>query len=285
MTSTVFVECMSAYRSDGPEQLRPVGETDWVATIAEASSATAADGAVIEGIVAYADLTLGDDVEEVLDAHEAAGRGRFRGIRHAASWDPSPEVQNGHTRPVEGLLTDATFGRGLAALGRRGHRFDAWVYHPQIPDVTTMARANPDLPIVLDHLGGPIGIGPYAGKRDDVLDAWRPAMAELATCPNVSVKLGGIGMALYGLGWHRNTEAPTSADLDAAWGGVIRWCIEAFGPERCMFESNFPVDRRSCSYTVLWNTFQRISATASDDERRLLFRDTARTFYGLDTGA
>ncbi|MGI9614858.1 MAG: amidohydrolase family protein [Acidimicrobiales bacterium] len=283
VTSTVFVECMSGYRTDGPEALRPVGETDFVAAIASESDRTADSGAVIAGIVGYADLTLGDEVDAVLEAHEEAGQGRFRGIRHAATWDPSPDVHNGHTRPPEGLLTDETFGRGLATLARRGHSFDAWVYHPQLGDVTAMARQHPDLPIVLDHLGGPIGVGPYAGRRDEVLDEWRPAMHELASCPNVTVKLGGIGMALYGMGWHRNETAPTSEQLEGAWGDAVRWCIEAFGPERCMFESNFPVDKRSCSYTVLWNTFQRIAAEASADERQLLFHDTARRFYRVST--
>ena len=285
VVSTVFVECMSGYRSDGPEQLRPVGETDFVRAVAERSAQGEDGAAVISGIVSFADLTLGDAVEEVLAAHDAAGGGLFRGIRHAATWDESPKVHNGHTKPPQHLLVDETFGKGLATLGRMGFSFDAWVYHPQLSDVVAMARAHPEVPIVLDHLGGPIGIGPYAERRDEVLEAWRPAMAELATCDNVALKVGGIGMSLYGLGWHKRPTPPTSEELAEAWGPVIHWCIEAFGADRCMFESNFPVDKQSCSYTVLWNAFQRIAADASADERRNLFHDTAASFYRTGTPA
>jgi predicted TIM-barrel fold metal-dependent hydrolase len=278
---TVFVECTSAYRPDGPEALRPVGETELVAAIAAESERTADQGAVIAGIVGLADLRLGGAVEEVLAAHVEAGAGRFRGIRHATSWDPDPGIRNAHTDPPPGLLGDPSFREGFAALGRAGLRFDAWHYHPQIPELTDLARAQPDVPIVLDHLGGPLGIGPYAGRREEVRDVWRGAMAELAGCENVSVKLGGIGMPIYGLGWHQRPEPPTSEELAEAWAPDIRWCIEAFGVDRCMFESNFPVDKRSCSYVVLWNAFKRIVADASAEERDALFRGTATRFYGL----
>ena len=282
VASTVFVECMSGYHQDGPEHLRPVGETEFVRPIANASAAADDGNARIGGIVGFADLTLGADVAEVLAAHEEAGGGLFRGIRHAATWDPSPDVHNGHTKPPQHLLVDETFGRGLETLGRMGHSFDAWVYHPQLGDVTAMARSHPDVPIVLDHLGGPIGIGPYAGRRDEIIESWRPAMVELGSCPNVFLKVGGIGMSLYGLGWHRNEMPPTSDLLAEAWGPVIRWCVDTFGADRCMFESNFPVDRQSCSYTVLWNTFQRIAEGASADERKRLFHDTATAFYRIE---
>jgi predicted TIM-barrel fold metal-dependent hydrolase len=278
---TVFVECTSAYRQDGPEALRPVGETDFVAAIAAESERTAADGAIIAGIVGFADLRLGDAVEEVLAAHVAAGGGRFRGIRHASSWDADPGIRNAHTDPPPGLLADPSFRVGLAVLGRAGLRFDAWHYHPQIPELVDLARAHPEVPIVLDHLGGPLGIGPYARRREEVREVWRGSMEELATCENVSVKLGGIGMPIYGLGWHQRPEPPTSEELAVAWGPDIRFCIEAFGVDRCMFESNFPVDRRSCTYVVLWNAFKRIVADASPDERAALLSGTATAFYGL----
>lgn len=277
---TVFVECTSCYRDEGPEALRPVGETEFVAAQAEASAAT--PGAEIAGIVGFADLTLGDAVAEVLDAHVEAGRGRFRGIRHATAWDASPQVRVAHTRPPEGLLGDRSFRAGVGALGRAGLSFDAWLYHPQLPELTDLARAHPDVSIILDHLGGPLGVGPYSGRRTEVREVWRGDLAEVATCDNVTLKLGGIGMPVFGLGWHHRPEPPSSQELAEAWGDELRWCIDVFGPDRCMFESNFPVDRRSCSYTTLWNTFQRVADGYSRHERDLLFHDTAVRTYRLE---
>ena len=269
---TVFVECASAYRTAGPEAFRPVGETDFV---------VAADhSGFIAGIVGFADLTA-PDVADVLTAHVDAGRGRFRGIRHVNAFDPSPDIRRSHTSPPPGLLGDAAFRSGFAALGRAGLRFDAWLYHPQLPELTDLARAHPDVPIILDHLGGPLGIGPYANRRDEVLDVWRQAMDEVASCDNVVLKLGGIGMPIFGLGFHKQDGETTSEELAAAWGDEIRWCIERFGVDRCMFESNFPVDKASCTYVVLWNAFKRIAAGASPAEKAALFHDTAARAYGV----
>lgn len=276
---TVFVECMSGYRTEDPEALRPVGETEYV--VAMANEATTMPGAQIAGIVGFADLTLGEGVRDVLEAHVAAGGGRFRGIRHASAWDPSPEVRSAHTDPGPGLLGRDEFRAGFAVLADMGLTFDAWLYHPQIPDVTDLARAFPRATIVLDHLGGPLGIGPYAGRRDEVLAGWRRDIAELATCPNVVVKLGGIGMAIFGSGWHRQERPPTSEELAAAWAEPIGYCIDQFGPQRAMFESNFPVDRRGCSYVVLWNAFKRLSERYSADERAFLLNGTAMAAYRL----
>jgi L-fuconolactonase len=272
---TVFVECMSGYRADGPEAFRPVGETDFV---------VAADpGGFIAGIVGFADLR-GPDIDDVLAAHIEAGAGRFRGIRHASAWDPSPDIRASHTRPPPGLLGDAAFRSGFAALGRAGLSFDAWLYHPQLTELTDLARAHPDVPIILDHLGGPLGIGPYRGRRDETMVVWRSAMSDLAACPNVMVKLGGIGMPIFGMRWHHLPGGATSEDLAAAWGADIRWCIEQFGVDRCMFESNFPVDKASCRYAVLWNAFKRIVAHSSRSERAALFYGTATGAYRLESG-
>lgn len=278
---TVFVECGSFYRTDGPEALAPVGETERVAAIAEESERTAAQGAVIAGIVGRADLRLGDAVDDVLAEHVEAGRGRFRGIRHASAHDPSPEVRRSHTAPPPHLLADGEFRKGFAALGRAGLTFDAWLYHPQLGELVDLARAHDEVTIVLDHIGGPLGVGPYADRRDEVLTEWRASMAEVAACPNVVLKVGGIGMTVYGLGWHHRPEPPTSEQLAAVWGPELRWCIETFGPDRCMFESNFPVDRRSCPYTVLWNVFQLVTQDASAAERSELFEGTAARVYRL----
>jgi L-fuconolactonase len=276
---TVFVECTSAYRDDGPEAMRPVGETEFVAAQAAGSAAT--PGAQIAGIVGFADLTLGDAVSDVLDAHVEAGDGRFRGVRHASAFDPSPDIRVSHTKPPPGLLGDPSFRSGFAALGRAGLSFDAWLYHPQLTELAELCRAHPDVPVILDHLGGPLGIGPYAERREAVLASWREGLAEVAACANVWLKVGGIGMPIFGGGWHKQAQPPSSHELAAAWGDDIRWCIELFGPDRCMFESNFPVDRRSCSYTTLWNAFQHIAASYSPTERAALFHDTAVRAYRL----
>ena len=283
VVSTVFVECMSMYRAAGPEPLRPVGETEFVNGVA-AMSASGRYGAtrVAAGIVGYADLRLGERVGEALDAHMAASP-RFRGIRHAAGWDASEKVRNSHTNPPPGLLADATFRRGFAELGRRGLTFDAWAYHPQIAEVIDLARAFPRTPIVLDHFGGPLGIGPYEGRRAEIFAAWRVAFRELAGCPNVGAKLGGLVMPLNNFGFHRRERPATSAELVDATRDWYLHAIDCFGPGRCMFESNFPVDKQSCSYGVLWNSFKLLCAKAgfSAADKAAMFHDTAARFYRL----
>ena len=274
ITSTVFVECGSAYRTSGPERMAPVGETTWVAEVATG------DGTA-RGIVGFADLTAGAAVDEVLAAHLDAGGGRFRGIRHASAWDESPAIRESHTKPPPGLLLQPDFRAGLAAVGRAGLSFDAWLYHPQLPELLDLARALPEVSMVLDHLGGPLGIGPYAGREAEVRVAWQASMRQLASCPNVTVKLGGIGMPIYGRGWHRRPEPPTSEEVARAWGPDVRWLIETFGSDRCMFESNFPVDRRSFGYHTCWNAFIRMVEGCSDHERRQLFHDNAVRVYRL----
>ncbi len=280
--STVFVECASMYRADGPEALRCVGETEFVQGVA-AMSASGRYGPVraCAGIVSLADLCLGTAVRPVLDAHIAAAPNRFRGIRHATSWHASPDIRNAHTRPTDGLMNDATFRAGFAQLAPLGLSFDAWLFHPQIPELTSLARAFPETSIILDHFGGPLGIGPYAGDADAVFADWRRAIDDLATCPNVVVKIGGINMPVNGFDWHKRAMPPTSAELAAATQRYYLHTIERFGPQRCMFESNFPVDKVSCSYTVLWNSFKRLADGFSASEKAALFHDTAARVYRL----
>jgi len=284
VVATVFVECMSMYRAAGPEPLRPVGETEFVNGVA-AMSASGRYGAtrVGAGIVSFADLRQGEGVGEVLDAHMAVSP-RFRGIRHAAGWDASDKVRNSHTNPPPGLLADAAFRRGFAELGRRGLTFDAWLYHPQLRELLDLARAFPETPIVLDHFGGPLGIGPYEGKRAEIFAAWKRDFRELAGCPNVVAKLGGLVMPLNNFGFHRRERPATSAELVEATRDWYLHAIDCFGPSRCMFESNFPVDKASCSYAVLWNSFKRLTAGFSAAERAALFHDTSARFYGLARG-
>jgi predicted TIM-barrel fold metal-dependent hydrolase len=272
---TVYIEVRSHYREHGPEVMRPVGETEWVVSLDTA-------GGIAAGIVGFADLRLGDAVEPVLEAHLEAGRGRFRGIRHASAWDASPDIRNSGSNPAEHMFELPEFRRGISALGRMGLSFDAWLFHPQIPELTALARAHPEVTMVLDHLGGPLGIGPYAGHREEVLAGTRRALADLVACENVAVKLGGIGMTILGMGWHKRDRLASSEELVDAWGPLIRWCIETFGPERCLFESNFPVDAHSVDYVSLWNAFKLMTQDLSAGERALLFHDTAARLYRLD---
>jgi len=278
VVKTVFVECSSMYKKDGPESLRPVGETEFVEdTVAVSATAPTA---IAAGIVGFADLTLGAEVERVLEAHLAASPKRFRGIRHPAAWDADPGIR-GYKDPPPGLLLDARFREGFASLQRYGLSFDAWLYHPQLIELVDLARAFPDVTIVLDHVGGFLGTGPYAGPRETVFQAWRMGIEQVAACPNVVVKLGGLGMERCGFGWHKRPTPPSSIEMAAAMAPYYLWCIEQFGVERCMFESNFPVDKVSSSYHVLWNAFKRIVEDLTAVERAALFHDTASRVYRL----
>jgi predicted TIM-barrel fold metal-dependent hydrolase len=282
IVSTVFIECGAMYRRGAAEALRPVGETEFVNGIA-AMSASGLYGPtrLAAGIVGTADLRLGKAVGDVLDAQIAAGGGRFRGIRRSAARDDDPAVPRHRTAPPAGLFGQADFRAGFAELAPRGLTFEAWCYHPQIPEVTALARAFPDTTIILNHFGGPIGVGSYAGRKREVYAGWQTAIAELATCPNVVAKLGGINMEVNGFGWHERPRPPSSQELAEATRPYYEFTIEKFGPRRCMFESNFPVDAVTCSYTVLWNSFKRLTAGHSAADKAALFHDTAARVYRL----
>lgn len=285
VVSTVFVECASMYRAGGPPALRAVGETEFVQGIA-AMSASGRYGRcqVAAGIVSHADLTLGEAVREVLEAHVAASPNRFRGIRHATGWHSSPDIRNSHSNPTEHLMLDARFQAGFAVLVDMGLSFDAWFYHHQMPEFVALAKAFPNANIILDHFGGPLGIGPYEGKPEDVYSAWRDSIAPLEECPNVSFKLGGINMKVNGFGWHQRDLPPSSDELVDRTAQYYDFCIRTFGANRCMFESNFPVDRESCSYNVLFNAFKKMTRGLSPVERSQLFHDTAARVYRLEGG-
>ncbi len=285
VVSTVFVECGAMYRSEQQELdpgLRPVGETEFVNGVA-AMSASGGFGETLAcaGIVGFADLSLGSHVRRVLEEHMRLSS-RFRGIRHALGWHESDAIRNSHSSPSKGLMAGPTFREGFRELGKLDLSFDAWFYHEQIPEFTELARAHPEVICILDHFGGPLGIGPYEGKRREVFDFWRTSIAQLAELPNVRAKLGGLVMPINGFGFHKRAMPATSEELVGATRDYYLHAIDCFGVERCMFESNFPVDKRSCSYHVLWNAFKLIAKDFSPHEKAALFHDTAAKVYRLD---
>jgi predicted TIM-barrel fold metal-dependent hydrolase len=252
-----------------------------VAAIAAASAAGGPDQAVIAGIVSRADLTLGDALTEVLEAHEQAGNGLLRGVRHVGARDPYPEALDIPGRSPEGLYALKDFREGVRMLGRLGYTFDAWHYHHQNSDFYALAQAAPETTMILDHFGTPLGVGPYRNQREEIFEAWQEDIAKLAQCPNVIVKLGGLAMPDNGFGWHQAATPATSDALVAAQKRYYLHAIECFGVKRCMFESNFPVDKVSLSYAVLWNAFKKLVVDFSADEKWELFYGTAARVYRL----
>jgi L-fuconolactonase len=274
------VEYGSKYNTEAPEALRPVGETEFVSAMTR-KNARSQHGTVrvAAGIVAFADLTLGPAVVPVLEAHLAASR-RVRGIRQITTYEANSDVIR--STAVPGTLLNPAFRAGFTRLRDYNLSFDAWLYHTQLPELLDLARAFPDTTIILDHIGGPLLIGPYALRRGEVFGEWQKGIAALSVCPNVYVKLGGLGMPFCGFGWSERDVPPGSAELAEAMAPFYLWCIEKFGCGRCMFESNFPVDKRSYSYTVLWNAFKLIARGFSPGERAALFHDTAVKAYRLE---
>ena len=280
--ATVYVEARSMYRAKGPEEMRVVNEVAF-ANGAAAMSASGGYGPaqICAGIVGHANLLLGDGAKAVLEAEIAAGGGRFRGIRHSSAWDADKDVAGMYATRPKGLLLDSTFRKGFACLEPLGLSFDAWLFHPQLGDFVDLARAFPDTRICLDHCGGVVGIGSYANRRDEVFSTWKASIREAAKCSNVVVKLGGLAMRLLGYDFHERPRPPSSEQAAAAWRPYVETCIEAFGAERCMFESNFPPDKGQCSYQVIFNAFKRIAARCSEAEKTALFSKTATDFYRL----
>jgi predicted TIM-barrel fold metal-dependent hydrolase len=282
IVSTVFIECGTMFKADGPDELKPVGETEFVNGVAAMSaSGHYGECRIAAGIIGTAYLWLGDPIAGVLDAQIAAGGGRFRGLRQGASWDASPEVPNHRTEPASDMYLNAKFREGFKHLAQRQLTFEGWCYHPQIPALTDLARTFPETTIILDHFGGPLGVGPYAGKADEVYTEWKKAITALADCPNVMAKLGGLAMPVNGFAWHAREQPPTSTEFMDAQRRYFDTTLELFGVERCMFESNFPVDKVSVSYAVMWNAFKRYVADYSDAEKLQLFHDTATRVYRL----
>ena len=282
--STVFVEARAMYRSNGPEEMRPVGEVEFAQGLAAASaSGLYGPGRAAAAIVGHANLGLGEGVEPVLEALRAASPNRFRGIRHSVTWDPHPEVENNAAHKAPDQLASDSFRSGARLLAHMGLSFDAWLYFHQMPELADFARAVPDLSIILNHIGGLYRVGPYADRDDEVLATWRSGVAAVAECSNVTMKLGGIGMPHTGFDWHTRSEPIGSEELAEAMAPYLTYCIEQFGPDRCMFESNFPVDKASFSYNVMYNAFKRLTVGYSAAERADMFHDTAVRVYRIDT--
>jgi L-fuconolactonase len=281
--ATVFVQCGAMQRLHGPDAFKPVGETEFVNGIA-AMCASGIYGPVraCAGIVGHVDLTAGAPVSDVLEAHLKAGGDRFRGIRHSASYDQDSNVLGPLVRSGAGLFTAKAFREGFAQLGKYGLSFDAWLLEPQLPDLIELARAFPNTQVILDHVGTPLGIACYQGKREERFPSWRDNIRRLAALPNVSVKLGGLAMAFCNFPSFLQSPPASSVQLAGEWRPYIETCIELFGVTRCMFESNFPVDMGSCTYPVLWNAFKELTKHCSADEKRALFSGTAQNLYRLE---
>ena len=278
--STVFIEVSANYRTDGPEEMRPVGEVEFVEALAEASATGRyGPGQAAAGIIGRTDLKRGALAGPVLEALQAASPSRFRGIRHSVGWDPHPEVLD---REIEGCLVHAGYREGAKTLSSMGLCLETSLYFPQLPALAEFAKALPDLTIVLNHLGGLMRTGPYAGREDEVGTAWRSGIDQVAECPNIIMKLGGVGMPRMGFDLHTRTQPVGSEELAQSIAPFINYSIEKFGPDRCMFESNFPVDKVSFSYHVLFNAFKRVSQAYTASERSSLFHDTAARVYRLN---
>jgi L-fuconolactonase len=280
IVATVCVDSHSGYRTDGPEHMRVVGET-------ESTDRVAADGrkkggkaaTICAAIVSHANLLLGSAVGEVLDAHMAASK-RFRGIRHMTAFEPGIPPVLGCDQA--GVMMRPDFRAGLKELVKRGLSFDAWLLQPQLPEFLDLARAFPDAALILDHVGGPLAEGRYIGRVADAFEQWKEDMTKIARCPNVTLKLGALNMSQTGMDAVGKLRPHTSEEVARLQREHILTSIDLFGPSRCMFESNFPVDKMSVSYTVVWNSFKRVSAGYSAEERSQLFSETARRVYRIE---
>lgn len=278
IVSSVLVECGTHYWKEGPQETRPLGETEFFESVAKAASEPQVPVKVAAGIVGHVNLALGDGVARLLEAHLALSPDRFRGIRHQTTYDDDPAIRS---TAAKNILAEAAFRRGLTCLAKYNLTFDAWIYHTQIAELTDLARALPDVRIILDHIAAPLGVGPYAGKRSEIFQLWSKAIAELASCANVSIKLGGFGSLRSGYDWHQRQSRVGSLELASVMAPYFEFCIEKFGVNRCMFESNFPVDKRSFDYGTIWNAFKRITQSYTKDERAALFHSTAARVYRL----
>lgn len=286
--ATVIVQARSMLNPHAQPDVQPLGETEFANGVAAMSaSGIYGDARVCAGIVGFADLTLGDRVRPVLESHiRLAGGttqagGRFCGVRQSLPWDADATLLNPLYPTTQDTMDSSVFRQGFSHLAPLGLSFEAWVFFHQLPKVAALARAFPETQIVLNHCGGVVGVGPYAGRRDEVFREWRRGLIELCRCPNVMVKLSGLGMRLGGFGFDEGTHPPKSTQLAAAWQPWIETCIAAFGPQRCMYGSNFPVDKGSLSYAIGLNALKHLTRSATEAERANIFWRSAKDFYRL----
>lgn len=277
VVQTIYIECRSYYDKQAEPHMCSVGET---AEVARKAGTIPAGRAQIDGIVAHADLRH-PELNAIIDAHETAGQGRLVGFRHAGARDSEPEKLMIPGRGDKGLYADPDFRRGLAILGERGLTYDTWHYHHQADEFLDLAKSVPETTIILDHFGTPLGVGRFENQTSTIWAKWQRDMEKLAKCSNVQAKLGGFCMPDNGWKWHEQAMPPTSDQLVAAQSDWYHDMIGCFGASRCMFESNFPVDRVSVSYAVLWNAFKKIAASYDKEEQARMFSGTARSVYGL----
>lgn len=282
LLASVYVQCRSMYSADRAAPFDAVGEVEFAAGIAaQSASGLYGESRLCAAIVAGADLRQGAGIIPVLEEMQARSGGRLRGIRNATAWHPDPRLVSNPRPPPAGILMDERFHAGVACLARHELSLDIWAYHTQLDEVLALARKFPDQLIVLDHCGGPLGAGPYAHQRQAVFQSWSLAIRELASCSNLRLKLGGLGMKVGGFAFDERATPPTSAELAELWRPYVLTCVEAFGAERCLFESNFPVDKGMFAYEVLWNAFKRLTQGWRRTDRDALFSGTAMDTYRL----
>lgn len=279
VVATIFVEASAMYRAEGPLSMKPAGEVEFVNGVA-ATSASGRYGnkRLCKAIVGFADMSLGDGVQPVLEALVAAGNGRLRGVRYGTCWDTGEAAKFARRQVLRHQLRDPEFRKAFAHLAPMGLSFEAWQFYPQLPEVAELLREFPDTQVILNHTGGVLGVPPHT-DRAQVFEAWRKNIRELAQFPNLTVKLGGLGMRYADWGFQLRATPPSSEEVANAWRPYVETCVEAFGPDRCMMESNFPVDKQSCGYGVLWNAMKRITAGCTASQKQALYMGTAAKVY------
>jgi predicted TIM-barrel fold metal-dependent hydrolase len=282
IVASVYVECMTMHRLDGPEVLRPIGEIEFANGVAAVSAAGKYGPCrIAAAIVGYADLRHGDAVGELLDRGLAAAPDRLRGIRQCTMEESDPEVWRyvPHPSPA-GILSHPQFRSGLKQLASRNLVFDTAVFYRQLPDIARIADEFPSLTIVLNHVGQATGLTD-PNRAAEVFAIWRQNMSDLAQRPNVICKVGGMGQPYFGFGFELRDKLPTYLELASVWRPWAETAIEIFGMERCMMESNFPADRRSCDFVTLWNALKHIVTSASRSDKNALFHDNAARVYRI----